>query len=190
MLQRICLLVTVSLLCSCSARHMGSISGVGLVRVNATSLTGRQNVQTKVSCGDTVSAASKSYAKVLFVDGNKIELGESTKLKVVCGKKPTEPQLHLFSGVIGFTALEPLMIAFDKYLLDVDLGGMGGLKFVNPEEVSIRMIQHNAKVTGPKNFDDLGMEKRDCTLNLKTGTTGCYTWVNAVPNVTPIPKKP
>jgi formiminotetrahydrofolate cyclodeaminase len=144
---------------------IGSISGTGSVQLRGVSV----NNEGTLFSGDQVQTGRKSYAKVILVDGNKLEISSDTQF--VVNRDGGNSRVGLSSGNMAFTASKkPVAIVIGGYEVLPKVGASGNVAFVGTEGAGIRVLSGDVtvrQITTKKSFTVTSGTER--ILNLKTG---------------------
>jgi hypothetical protein len=118
---------------------LGSVSGTGTVEVRGVAV--RQ--EGTLFPGDRVRTGSKSYAKVILVNGNKVELSSDTAFTV--NRANQEIRLEVTSGGVAFTASQnPIAIVIGKYEIVPQAGSSGTVAFTGSNLAGVHMLKGSA----------------------------------------------
>ena len=114
---------------------LGSVSGVGSVQVRGVLV----NQEGTLFPGDRVRTGGKSYAKVLLLNGNKLELSSDTEF--VVNKNGQNISVGLSTGTLAFTASKtPVTITIGNYEVVPKAGSGGNIAFIGSEAAGVRMM--------------------------------------------------
>lgn len=115
---------------------IGSVTAAGRVQLRGVEISQEGTLFN----GDTLQSGEKAYAKVIFVNRQKLEVGEKTD--VTLSRDGEAVVIGMRSGSAAFTAVNgsPIQIKAEPYEIVIDHIGGGGLSFVGDDFIAVRAM--------------------------------------------------
>lgn len=164
---------------------LGSLGGVGRVQLRGVDIS----QEGTLFAGDHVRVGEKAFAKVGFVDGNRLTSSGTSDFIVRRGGQGVEIEFQ--RGNIGFMASKsPLSIKLGNYELLVKSGASGDVGFVGTDAVGVRVTSGSVTMrhlTSRKTFTVSGQDERLFSLVSDRVDTPIAQLASAVPLPIPAP---
>jgi hypothetical protein len=120
---------------------LGFVSGTGKIQVRGTLI----DQEGTLFPGDDVRSGMKSYAKMILVNGSKVELFSDTRCLMSGTSRGI--QLSLMEGNVGFSTLKSsVAILVGLYEVIPQPGTRGGVAFIAKDLAGIRVMNGSVKV--------------------------------------------
>jgi hypothetical protein len=118
-----------------ATRPLGSVSGAGPVELRGIPITHEGTIFT----GDQLSVGSRGYAKIIMVQGQKLEMDQMTSTTIA--QEGTVVQLRLLKGNVGFTTAPggTLEIVAGNYEITSDKPMSGNVVLIGNDFIGIHM---------------------------------------------------
>jgi hypothetical protein len=140
---------------------IGNIVSIGSVIVD-----GSQMDSGKLLDGDHIRTGDLSYAKVVLLNGNSIQLSSGTDLVVT--RNNEDIRLQLSSGTVSFTATDNhLAMAFGQYEISPESGASGSVTIKDGGFAAVRLETGSATLQNADERRDIrlsGVSERTLTL--------------------------
>jgi len=147
---------------------VGSVNAVGLVDLRGAQIP----EEATIFSGDRLSAGDGAYAKVLLVNGQKIEIGSNTVLKFA-GQSGSagNVDIELQSGAVAFSSARaiPVRITVGTYEITSTQPLTGNLGFLSNDFVDLKVLAGSASVRNLKTKQSyVVLKNQERMLGLKT----------------------
>src|SRR5712671_4129414 len=149
---------------------LGEFTGLGNVLVGGSPVDSGKLVD-----GDRISTSDLSSAKVVLLNGNRIELSSKTDLVVARIGTGEDVRVSLSSGSVAFTAANTHVgIAIGQLEIFPEAGSSGSVSFMDGDRAALHVETGSVKLHDPEdeNNDVVLSGKSDRTLALRRDQSG------------------
>jgi hypothetical protein len=123
-----------------TAANIGSVSAVGSVQLRGVGIS-----EGTLFSGDSVKVAPEAYAKVVLIEGHKVELDGSSNVTI--SKDAGIINIHMTAGNIGFTGgQKPVRVRVGGYEITGNGQARGTVAFMGAEAFGVRAIDGTVSV--------------------------------------------
>jgi len=144
---------------------IGSVSAVGPVELRGVGIS----QEGTLFAGDRIRAGQKGYAKVLFGNGNKIEIAEQTDVNV--SRDVQGVKIAMNTGTVGFSATTPLRIDVLPFEVTATDGSTGHVAVMSSSTAGVRAINGKVTVRNLKTAESFVLLKgQERLLSIKNGS--------------------